>query len=338
MKRFDGKDEPIQDPDLPIVDAHHHLHDKPGERYLLDDYLADANSGHRIIGTVYVETLAFARATGPELMRALGEVEFANGIGAIGASGHYGNCRVCAGIVGYADLRLGDEVGRLLDACMAVAPDRYRGIRQVTLEHPSDAYLRYVLRKPDTGILSHPNFEQGLGQVAKRDLVFDTCIFYNQIPEISRYADRFPNLRVVLNHIGFPINIDLRPDEYQEMLATWKSNLANLAKRENVAVKIGGLGMPWMGFEFEKRKDVVSSEELARAWRPLIETTVEIFGTKRAMMESNMPLDGRTCGFVPLWNALKLSVSGASASEKADLFHRTAIDTYRLDLSDVLLG
>src|SRR5258706_8208991 len=136
---FEGRDEPILDPDLPIIDSHHHLFDRPAQpdrpalRYMLDDYLADARAGHRIIASVYMELSAFARADGPEVLRPLGEIEFANGVGAMCASGVYGDCRVCAGIVGHADLRLGDQVAELLDRAMQLAPDRFRGVRQVTI-------------------------------------------------------------------------------------------------------------------------------------------------------------------------------------------------------------
>ena len=108
-----GRDEPIIDPDLPIIDSAHHLFDRPSLRYMFDDYLADVRAGHRIVASIYVETLAFARPDGPELLRPLGEVEFANGIGAMGASGVYGDCRIGAAMVGFADLRSGDQVAEL---------------------------------------------------------------------------------------------------------------------------------------------------------------------------------------------------------------------------------
>jgi hypothetical protein len=116
---FVGRDEPILDPDIPIIDAHHHLFTRPGLRYLLDDYLADARSGHKIVATVYMEIHAFARPDGPELLRPLGEIEFANGLGAMCASGNYGDVRVCAGIISHADLRVGDRIAELLDRAFA---------------------------------------------------------------------------------------------------------------------------------------------------------------------------------------------------------------------------
>src|SRR5438046_2385858 len=87
---LDRHKEPILDANLSIVDPHHHLWDRDGWRYLLDDLLADIDSGHNIVATVYVEARSMRRATGPVEMQPVGEVEFANGVAAMSASGIYG--------------------------------------------------------------------------------------------------------------------------------------------------------------------------------------------------------------------------------------------------------
>ncbi|UUZ77237.1 hypothetical protein LP414_08030 [Polaromonas sp. P1(28)-13] len=116
-----ARDEPILEPDLPIIDSAHHLlivrRCATWRRITSRTFRA----GHRIVASIYVETLAFSRPDGPELLRPLGEVEFANGVGAMSASGAYGDCRICAGIVGHADLRFGEQVGELLDQALARA-------------------------------------------------------------------------------------------------------------------------------------------------------------------------------------------------------------------------
>src|SRR5215470_14624612 len=79
---LDRHKEPILEPELPIVDPHHHLWDRPGWRYLLDDLLADTNTGHDIRATVYVQARAMYRAAGPEELKPVGEIEFVNGVAA----------------------------------------------------------------------------------------------------------------------------------------------------------------------------------------------------------------------------------------------------------------
>src|SRR5579872_3364959 len=122
--------EDINEPELPIVDPHHHLVDRPETgRYLLPELLADLNTGHNVVATVYLEWLSMYRADGPAELRPVGEVEFANGVAAMAASGAFGKTRVCAGIVGTADLSLGAAVEKVLEAEIAAGGGRFRGIR-----------------------------------------------------------------------------------------------------------------------------------------------------------------------------------------------------------------
>jgi len=125
-------EEPL-DPSLPICDPHHHLWDMRGgrvsKRYLLDEILADTGSGHNVESTVFIECGAMYKADGPEVMRPVGETEFVNGVAAMSDSGLYGPTRVAAGIVGTADLRLGDGAAPVLDAHIAAGGGRFRGIR-----------------------------------------------------------------------------------------------------------------------------------------------------------------------------------------------------------------
>src|SRR5437899_10666972 len=115
-------EEPL-DPDLPICDPHHHLWDlqpaRVAPRYLLDEILGDVGAGHNVVSTVFIECGAMYRTDGPEALRTIGETEFVNGIAAMSASGLYGKARVAAGIVGTANLRLGEAVGTVLDAQIA---------------------------------------------------------------------------------------------------------------------------------------------------------------------------------------------------------------------------
>ncbi|MCX8005562.1 MAG: amidohydrolase family protein [Burkholderiaceae bacterium] len=327
-----GRDEPILDPDLPIVDSHIHLFDRPPLRYLLDEYLADARSGHRVVASVYVETQSFARSDGPEMLRPLGEIEFANGLGAMADSGVYGECRVCAGIVGHADLRFGDAIGEYLDQALALAPRRFRGIRQVTIEPRSEAAYRYITHRPPTGVMQHPRFHDGMRQVQARGLVFDASVFHHQILDLAHLADAFTETPFVLNHMGLAVPSGDGEAARRQAFAEWHEAMRELAQRPNVVVKVGGLGLPFWGFGFHERTDPIGHEELAAAWRPFVETTLELFGATRCMVESNFPPDGRSAGFVPLLNALKLIVRNSSAQEKAALFHDTAVRTYRLNL------
>lgn len=333
LERIDPQQEAIIDPELPIVDAHHHLFERPGLRYLLDDYLTDVRAGHHIIASVYIEILAFARPDGPEMLRPLGEIEFANGMAAMSASGAYGPSRLCAGIVGYADMRAGDAVATLLDRALQIAPERLRGVRQICIEHPTEAPYRYISNRPPRGILQSAGFRLAYRHLEAHDLSFDAAVFHHQLPQIAELADAFPRTKIVLNHLGMAMAMELDAQARSDVFRDWRNRIRDLAARPNVFCKVGGLGLPFWGFGFESRSEPVGYLELAAAWMPYVETCIEAFGPGRCMMESNFPPDRRSCRFVSLWNALKYIVRGYSPDEKAALFHGTAARAYRLQLA-----
>jgi predicted TIM-barrel fold metal-dependent hydrolase len=320
----------ILEPGIPIVDSHHHLFHRPARRYLLDEYLADAATGHNIVATIYVETQAMARISGPELLRPLGEIEFANGVGAISASGIYGSTRACAGIVGYADLSMGAKIGELLDRAISAAPDRFRGVRQILIDHPTEAPYRFMTHRPPRGIIDQPGFRCGLQQLAPRGLSYDTAVMHHQLPRISSLADDFPDTTFVIEHLGVAIAMNEDGHQPSDMFGSWRANLIDLALRPNVVCKIGGLGMRFWGFGFDEKPDRPSYIELAEVWGPYVETAIELFGPDRCMMESNFPVDSRSCDFASLWNAMKLIVKNYSSAEKLALFSGTANRVYRL--------
>ena len=190
------------EPDLPIFDAHHHLWDRPGWRYLFDELLTDIRaSGHRIVGTAFMQCQAMYRADGPVHLRPVGETEFANGVAAMAASGTYGETRVCAAIIGHADLRLGARVEHVLRAHAAAGGERFRGIRHIAawdadagLMNPRSAALPHLMA--DSG------FRDGFACLAPLGLVFEAWLFHPQLPELTDLARAFPGTTIVLNHCG----------------------------------------------------------------------------------------------------------------------------------------
>ena len=199
----DAVQEEILEPGLPIVDPHHHLWDRPGNRYFLHDYLVDARSGHDIRATVFVECGSFYRKKSSELMAPVGEVEFANGMAAMAASGAYGNTLVAAGIVGTADLRAGADVGQVLDAHIAAGGGRFRGIRFIS-KWDADEALNTGRYKPPPGLMQDKTFRAGFAELARRKLSFDSMIYQTQHPELADLARAFPDTTIVLNHVGGP--------------------------------------------------------------------------------------------------------------------------------------
>ncbi len=325
-------EEEIVEPDLRICDPHHHLWgERKGAimpRYLIEELLADTGSGHNIVSTVFVEAKAMYRADGPEEMKCVGEIEFVNGVAAMAASGIYGPTRACAGIIGAANLGLGSAAGDVLDAMIAAAPHRFRGIRHSATWDP-DLLVRGH-RVNEQHRMQNPKYREGVAELGKRGLVYEAWCFHPQLPELVDLARALPDVDIVLDHVGGVAGIGAYEGKRDEVMEVWRMSMTELATCTNVSVKLGGLAMEVNGFAWHKRERPPTSDELAEATRPYFEFVIEKFGPDRAMFESNFPVEKISTGYRVLWNSLKKVARGYSPSEKAKLFHDTAARVYRL--------
>jgi len=321
--------EPALEPELPIVDPHHHLWQRAGNDYMFHDLLADTQTGHNIVGTVFVDCHSMYRKEGPAEMRCTGETAFANGVAAMSASGIYGNLRACQGIVSHVDLRLGAKAGAVFDAQIAAGNGRFKGIRYQT-GWDADPGIRNSRTDPTPELTRDKTWREGFKELAKRGLTFDAWLYHPQIAEIGELADAFPSTSIILDHVGGPLGYAGYAGRHDEVRATWKKTMAELAKRQNIIVKVGGLGMAMGWFDFYQRPTPPGSQELAEAFRPWVETCIELFGVNRCMYESNFPVDKITSGYGVLWNAFKRISAKASADEKTALFSGTASRVYKL--------
>ncbi len=323
--------EQVLDPARPIVDPHHHLWDRGGQRYLIEEISADLTSGHNVIATVYVEARSMYRAQGPEAFRPVGEVEFANGAAAMSASGGYGPAAVCAGIVGHVNLLLGEGAHPVLEAEIAAGQGRFRGIRHSSA-FDADADVAGMYATRPKGLLLDKTFRKGFACLAPLGLSFDAWLFHPQIGELTDLARAFPDTRIVLDHCGGPAGIGSYANRREEIFPVWKASIQEIAKCQNVVVKLGGLAMALLGYDFHLRPKPPSSEQCAAAWRPYIETCIEAFGPSRCMFESNFPPDKGQCSYQVIFNAFKRLAAQYSEAEKTAMFSKTATDFYKLKL------
>ena len=156
--------EPALEPDLPIVDPHHHLWERGDMIYMYRDLLEDLQAGHNVVATVFVDCRSMYRKEGPQEMRPIGETEFVNGVAAMFASGAYGARRACAGIVSYADLRLGARAREVLEAQMAAGNGRFRGIRYATGWDRHEE-IRRTHTNPPQGLMADTTWREGFAQL-----------------------------------------------------------------------------------------------------------------------------------------------------------------------------
>jgi predicted TIM-barrel fold metal-dependent hydrolase len=319
------------EPDRPIIDPHHHLWDRPGNRYLLHDLVDDVSSGHNIRATVFLECREMYRAEGPPDTRSVGETTFVAGVAAMSESGKYGPTKCCAGIIGNVDLRaVGGRARGILEQHIAASGGRFRGIRNGATWH-SDPSLRVFTSGSGEGLYVDRSFREGFAALAPLNLTFEAWMFHSQLSDLISLCSAFPETKIVLNHIGGALAVGPFADKREEVFAEWRSQIMKLGQFPNLYIKLGGLGMPsLMGFEMGRQDSAPSSEQLAKAWAPYLNTCIEAFGPDRAMFESNFPVDKGMCSYANLWNAFKRVSDPYSNDEKNAMFHNTALKFYRL--------
>ncbi len=318
--------EEVLEPELPIIDPHHHLwdirtfHTEPYASFEQKVYLCQEiaddirGSGHNVVQTVFAQCGAFYRADGPEPMRSVGETEFAHGVFAMSNSGIYGNTRLCAGIFSSADLRLGADVEPVLKAHMAASPN-FRGIRT---GFPSDL---------------NDGFMRGYAVLARHGLCFDNWSpDFDRLPVLARLADAEPDVTVIVNHLGGQVD----PAAPADTIARWRAGIDAVARCSNTVIKCGG-GQMRVGaweppFHMHQRSAPMGSEELCELLLPYYQYVIEAFGPDRCMFESNFPVDKECVSYRTLWNLFKRIATrlGLSATEKAAIFSGTAARAYRL--------
>ncbi len=313
-------------PSEPICDAHHHLWARPASPYLLPQIRRDvAASGHRVASTVYVEWRSHYLEGGAPEMRPVGEVAFARSVERAARD----EPQVCKGIVGFAELCLGEAIAPALEAMVAAGEGSLKGLRYVASWDDDPEVLGGTAAK-GPGLYREASFRSGLRLLERHGLVFDAWLFQTQLADLIDLARAFPSLPIVLNHTGGVLGIKRYAGQRYELFAAWHRGIKELAGCANVYMKLGGLGMKRCGFPFHGEPEKATSALLEQIWRPWIESCIEAFGAERCMFESNFPVDGDSCSYRVLWNSFKRLAAGCSASERAALLHDTAAAFYRL--------
>jgi predicted TIM-barrel fold metal-dependent hydrolase len=328
--------EDIIDSGLPIIEAHHHLclgapakpfpHD-----YLVPELERDITAGHNVIASTYVECHSAYRISGPVYLEPVGETEWVNALAEQFAREHPGGTDICAAIVAYADLMDAAHVDEVLEAHQTAAPKRFKGIRYACAHDPDPALGSLPVGTP-SGRLADPAFRKGFARLARRDLTFDALVFHPQIAELVELAQKFPDVAIVANHLGYPVAVGRFAGKRNEVFREWRASIAELARCPNVYMKLGGAALRRFGFGWSEhdRDKPPGSDEIVAAAGPLFRAAIEAFSPARCIFESNFPMDRLGCSYAVLWNAFKKMATGYSESERDDMVRNTAARAYRL--------
>ena len=323
--------EDVLEPDLPIVDPHHHLWPARPDRYLIPDLAEDLRTGHDIRATVFIQCGTGYRTEGPAELRPVGETAYVAALAAEADSGPDARFHAAAGIVGHADCRLGDRIEPVLLAHAQAGQGRFKGIRHSATHDPGIAPTVPPGAAP--GLFLDPGFRAGVARTGRLGFAFEAWCYHPQLGELADLLRACPDQKIVLNHLGGPLGVGPYEGRRPEVFSAWSARMKDLARFPNLFVKLGGLAMNVNGFGWHREPLPPGSGEMARAWAPWMETAIEAFGPSRCMFESNFPVDKGMCGYAAVWNAFKRIAAGCTADEKARLFHRTAAGFYGLAIA-----
>jgi len=316
-------DEPVLEPELEIVDAHHHLWKDPAMAYGSAHFASDLNSGHNIIQTIFMECKTAYRETGPEHLKPVGETEF---VASMASRPEIQN-RI-AGLVAHADLT-NEFLDEVLDAHEEAGGGLFKGIRHSGAFDPNPDQLLIPGRAPKD-LFEQDQFRQGVEQLGLRGLPFDTWIFHHQIEAFCNLANAVPGTTMVLDHVGMPIGVGTYAVQKSQIFQKWKHDIRELSQCQNVRVKLGGLAMPDMGFGWDLRDKPANTRDFVAAFAPWYDHVVDCFGSERCMFESNFPVDRLSMSYKTLWNGFKQLSSNYSHKDRKNLFSAVSRNVYRL--------
>jgi predicted TIM-barrel fold metal-dependent hydrolase len=319
------------EPEIPICDPHHHFwvsRPEPADyqRYLLPELTGDVTSGHNVRSTVFIEVRCEYRESGPDEMKPVGEVEYIETIATESATGSHGPTRAAAGIIGYADLKLGDAVRPVLEAMREASPSRFRGVRHATGWDESPELANRDIR----GALSTAGYRAGGKVLADMGLILENSLYFHQLSELAEFARAVPDLTIVLNHIGGLVRVGPYANRDDGVIPAWRRGVEEAGQCPNIVMKLGGVGQLRYGYYWHDRETPIGSEELAGTLGPLMEHCIQQFGPDRCMFESNFPVDKPSYSYNVLYNAFKRLSGGYSPLERAALFHDTAARVYNI--------
>jgi predicted TIM-barrel fold metal-dependent hydrolase len=236
--------------------------------------------------------------------------------------------RTIRALVGSADLTLAN-LDEVLDAHVEAANGMFRGIRDA-LSRADEPGALTIPGRAAGGKFENPAFVRGVRRLGERGLTYDSWHYHHQNREFLSLARSAPGTTMVLDHFGTPVGVGRWAGRHDEIFASWRRDIDEIAALPNVVAKIGGLAMPDNGFGWHTAERPPTSDEFVTAQKRWYEHAIQAFGPDRCMFESNFPVDRLSLSYRTFWNAAKKIASGYSETEKDALFRGTAARVYSL--------
>lgn len=322
-----------------VIDAHFHLWeaqelpDPLGKgnrlrtsRYMLEEFLQDAHSGHDVSACIYVECGSGRLTKGPEHLRSTGETQFA-------VSMTRQLTRITASpqikaIVAHADLRH-PNLKDVLDLHRAKGAGLFRGIRQ-SIARLDDPAERLIAGAAAPGLSSDPDFRRGVALLGEHGLTFDAFQFHFQLPDLVNLAREASGTTIIINHLGGPVGFARNRTVDDATFASWAHSIERLAELPNVTIKLGGMASIVTGYDGHLRETPPSSSDFVAERGAWFHHAIKCFGPERCMFGTNFPVDSTSISYRVLWNAFKMIAAEYGTAGRKALLSETARSIYRL--------
>ncbi|SRR5579871_140969 len=278
---------------MQIIDAHHHFWKYSAAEYgWIDDSMAALRRDflprdlRMTLGRAGVDAAVSVQAR-----QSIEETEWL-----LELAGHDAQI---AGVVGWAPL-MDPDVSRTLDR-LAAWP-KLKAIRHIVQSEPDD---RFLLRS---------DFNRGITELTARHLVYDILIYARHLPVAIEFVDRHPRQRFVLDHIA-------KPSIRTGAIEPWRTELRELAKRQNVYCKLSGVAT---------EADFTNPRRDHRELQPYIDATLDAFGPRRVMFGSDWPVCLAAVTYARWLKIVEDSIAPLSETEREWVMGRTAREAYSL--------
>lgn len=316
--------EDIIDPAREIVDPHHHLWQRGGTGYELDQLRADTRSGHNVVQTVYIECRSYYDDHVEERFRPVGETRT---VAAMARQTEADPARI-SGIIAFADLR-DPRLDEVLDAQIEAGQGLVKGIRQSGARDAEPEKLA-IPGRGDAGLYADPDFRRGLARLGARGLTYDTWHYHHQADDFLALVRAVPETTIILDHFSTPLGVGRFAGKRDQIFAKWQRDMEALAACPNVIAKLGGMAMPDNGWNWHRAARPPASDEFVAAQGAWYHHMIGCFGAERCMFESNFPVDRTAISYPVLWNGFKKIAARYDEAARDALFAGTARRVYRL--------
>lgn len=245
------------------------------------------------------------------------------------------------GIVGKAHLG-SPSLDRVLDAHVA-ASSRFVGIRDYLAHGGDNEGLASFASQPD--MTADGAWRRGFERLGERGLTFDAWAYGHQLSSVATLVSTLTDTTVVLDHLGSPVGwagpyagVGTTAGERDAILGRWREDLAAIGANPQVWVKVSGQGMQVSGVDWRDRRDRLTAEEVAEAYRPLVAHALEVVGPERCIIASNFPMDRVSLRWSTLYEAFSLLTEDLPPAQRQAMFHDNAVRAYGIPADDVPRG